>query len=304
LKKDFIAISDYTRDEIIEILALAKQLKIRQKNQETYRPLQGKSLVMIFQKPSARTRVSFETGMFQLGGHAIYLGPSEVGLGKREKAADLARVLSRYNDAIMARLFGHELILELSQYATIPVINGLTDFNHPCQVLGDLLTIDEHLGRFEDFTLAYIGDGNNMVHSWLNAASRLRMRLNLAIPPGYDPNRGVLDSAKESGCSEISIVRHPEEAVVGADIIYTDVWASMGQEKEADRRKRDFRNFQVNERMIQSAKSNVKVMHCLPAHRGDEITDAAIDGPHSIVFDEAENRLHLQKAILVTLLVN
>jgi ornithine carbamoyltransferase len=304
LKKDFIAISDYTRDEIVEILALAKKLKIRQKNQETYTPLQGKSLVMIFQKPSARTRVSFETGMFQLGGHAIYLGPSEVGLGKREKAADLARVLSRYNDAIMARLFGHELMLELSQYATVPVINGLTDFNHPCQVLGDLLTIDEHLGRFEDFTLAYIGDGNNMVHSWLNAASRLQMRLNLAIPPGYDPNRSVLDSAKISGCSEISIVRHPEEAVVGADIIYTDVWASMGQEKEADRRKRDFKNFQVNERMIQRAKSNVKVMHCLPAHRGDEITDAAIDGPHSIVFDEAENRLHLQKAILVTLLVN
>ena len=304
MKKDFIAISDYTRDEIVEILALAKKLKIRQKNQETYTPLQGKSLVMIFQKPSARTRVSFETGMFQLGGHAIYLGPSEVGLGKREKAADLARVLSRYNDAIMARLFGHELMLELSQYATVPVINGLTDFNHPCQVLGDLLTIDEHLGRFEDFTLAYIGDGNNMVHSWLNAASRLQMRLNLAIPPGYDPNRSVLDSAKKSGCSEISIVRHPEEAVVGADIIYTDVWASMGQEKEADRRKRDFKNFQVNERMIQRAKSNVKVMHCLPAHRGDEITDAAIDGPHSIVFDEAENRLHLQKAVLVTLLVN
>jgi ornithine carbamoyltransferase len=303
LKKDFIAISDYTRDEIIEILALAKQLKIRQKNQEPYTPLHGKSLVMIFQKPSARTRVSFETGMFQLGGHAIYLGPSEVGLGKREKAADLARVLSRYNDAIMARLFGHELILELAQYATVPVINGLTDFNHPCQVLGDILTIDEHLSRFENFTLAYIGDGNNMVHSWLNAASKLQMRLNLAIPEGYDPKTSVLDSAKKSGCSEITIFRHPEEAVADADIIYTDVWASMGQEKEADRRKRDFKNFQVNERIIQLAKSTVKVMHCLPAHRGDEITDAAMDGPHSIVFDEAENRLHLQKAILVTLLV-
>ena len=304
MKKDFIAISDYTSEEIAEILELAKTLKHRQKNREKYIPLEGKSLVMIFQKPSARTRVSFETGMFQLGGHAIYLGPAEIGLGKREKAADLACVLSRYNDAIMARLFGHEQILELAQHATVPVINGLTDFNHPCQVLGDLLTIEEHLGRFQDFTLTYIGDGNNMVHSWLNAASRLMIKLNLAIPEGYDPDQEVLDAAKKSGCSEITIFRRPEEAAAGADIIYTDVWASMGQEEEADKRKRDFRDFQVNEQIVRLAKPEVKVMHCLPAHRGDEITDAVLDGPHSIVFDEAENRLHLQKAVLVTLLVD
>ena len=224
-------------------------------------------------------------------------------MGKREKAADLARVLSRYNDAIMARLFGHELILELARYADVPVINGLTDFNHPCQVLGDVLTVEEHLGRFQDFTLTYIGDGNNMVHSWLNAASRLHIKLNLAIPQGYDPDQEVLDAAIKSGRSEITIFRDPEQAAAGADVIYTDVWASMGQEKEANKRKRDFRNFQVNEKIVRMARPGVKVMHCLPAHRGDEITDEVMDGPHSIVFDEAENRLHLQKAILVTLLV-
>ncbi|MFC1569336.1 ornithine carbamoyltransferase [bacterium] len=302
MKKDFLAITDLTKEEINQLFQLAKSLKAKLKNKEIFHPLAGKTLAMIFQKPSARTRVSFETGMYQLGGHAVFLNPTEIGLGKRETAADVARVFSRYNDGIMARLFAHELILDLAKYASIPVINGLTDYNHPCQVLGDILTIDEHLGRMEDFKITYIGDGNNMVHSWLNAASRLSMGLNLAIPEGYDPNPNLLKSAQEIGISEISIIRDPKEAVHDADIIYTDVWASMGQEKEAEKRKKAFKNYQINDDILKEAKSNVKVMHCLPAHRGDEITDSVMDGPHSIVFDEAENRLHLQKAIMVTLM--
>jgi ornithine carbamoyltransferase len=303
VKKDFLSIADLSSEEITDLFQLARKLKEKTKKGQQHHPLAGKSLVMIFQKPSARTRVSFETGMFQLGGHAIYLGPSEIGLGKRESAADVARVFSRYNDGIMARLFGHDLLLELAEFATIPVINGLTDFNHPCQVLGDILTVEEHLERSSDFSIAYIGDGNNMVHSWLNAASRLPMQLNLAIPEGYDPDAQVLKTAHESGCSEIKIFRDPQEAVRNVDIIYTDVWASMGQEKEAARRKKAFKNFQINTALITaSGNKNVRVMHCLPAHRGDEITDDVMDGNHAIVFDEAENRLHIQKAIMVELM--
>ncbi len=302
MNKDFLAITDLTQEEILDLFKLAKMLKKRQRDGELYQPLIGKTMAMIFQKPSARTRVSFETGLFQLGGHAIFLGPGEIGLGKRESAADVARVLSRFNDAIMARLFGHGLIVDLARYASVPVINGLTDFNHPCQVLGDILTIEEHIGRFTDYSIAYIGDGNNMVHSWLNAASRLPISLRLAIPEGYDPDPAVLKSAREKGVSEIQLFRDPEEAAEGADVLYTDVWASMGQEAEAEKRKKVFRDFQINEKLIGLAAENVKVMHCLPAHRGDEITDSAIDGTHSVVFDEAENRLHIQKAIMVLLM--
>lgn len=302
MKKDFIAIDDWATDEIHAVFELAAGLKKKQKKGTAHRLLEGKILAMIFQKPSARTRISFETGMVQLGGHAIYLSPADIGLGKRESAADIARILSRYNDGIMARLFAHELILELAEHASVPVINGLTDFNHPCQVLGDLLTVIEHRGSLDDLTLVYVGDGNNMVHSFLNAAQRLPMHLKLACPEGYDPDASVLKAAKEAGVSTVSLFRSPEEAVRDADIIYTDVWASMGQEKETAKRKKVFKSFQVNDALVARAKPDVKVMHCLPAHRGDEITDSVMDGPHSIVFDQAENRLHIQKAILVTLM--
>lgn len=304
MKKDFIAIHDWTTEEIQALFKLALDLKEKQKKGIEHHLLKGKTLAMIFQKPSARTRISFETGMVQLGGHAIYLAPSDIGLGRRESAADIARVLSRYNDGIMARLFGHDLILDLAKYASVPVVNGLTDYNHPCQVLGDLLTVLEYRGSLGDLTLAYVGDGNNMVHSFLNAAQRLPMHLKLACPKGYDPEPGVMKAALDAGISTVELFRSPEEAVQNADVIYTDVWASMGQEKEAAKRKKVFKSFQVNEKLVSLAKPDVKVMHCLPAHRGDEITDSVMDGPHSIVFDEAENRLHIQKAILVTVMGN
>jgi ornithine carbamoyltransferase len=257
---------------------------------------------MIFQKPSARTRVSFEVGMFQLGGHALYLAPTDIGLGKRESVADVARVLSRYNHGIMARVFGHDIVEALARQASIPVINGLSDLVHPCQVMGDMLTILEHRGRFDGLKLAYVGDGNNLANSWINIASRIPMQLNLAVPQGYDPDETTLVKGREAGISEINLLRDPKEAVKDVDFIYTDVWASMGQEKEVEKRKKVFKDYQVNEALVAEAKPDVKVLHCLPAHRGDEITDGVMDGPHSIVFDEAENRLHIQKAIMVRLM--
>ncbi|MBN1780264.1 ornithine carbamoyltransferase [bacterium] len=304
MNKDFLAITDCSADELHDLIRLAMDLKKMKHRKEIGAPLKGKTLAMIFQKPSARTRVSFETGMYLLGGHALYLGPAEVGLGKRESAADVARVLSRFNDGIMARLFEHQLIVDLAKFATVPVVNGLTDFNHPCQVMGDLMTIEEHLGRSTDFQITYIGDGNNMVHSWLNAAARLPFTLHLAIPEGYDPDPGVMKRAVDAGISEIRVFRDPAEASKHADILYTDVWASMGQESEANKRKKDFEGYQVNDTIVQCAKPGVKVMHCLPAHRGDEITDSVMDGSHAIVFDEAENRMHMQNAILIRLMAD
>ena len=302
MEKDFVAITDLTADEIHELFQLALDLKEKTRKGKKHHLLEGQTLAMIFQKPSARTRVSFEVGMFQLGGQALYLAPSDIGLGKRESVADVARVLSRYNDGIMARVFGHADVEELARYASVPVINGLSDLVHPCQVMGDMLTILEHRGGFENLRLAFVGDGNNLANSWLNMASLIPMELRLAIPEGYDPDKALLSKAKETKVSEIVIFRDPYEAVKGADIIYTDVWASMGQEKEAAKRKKVFQDFQVNGTLVAEAKSDVKVMHCLPAHRGDEITDGVMDGPHSIVFDQAENRMHIQKAIMVRLM--
>ena len=300
MKKDFLSIAELNKEEIDALFELAKDLKTRLKAGKTDHLLKGKTLAMIFQKPSMRTRVSFETGMVQLGGHALYLSPAEIGLGKRESAADVARVISRFNDGIMARLFGHDLIEDLAKWAAIPVINGLTDFNHPCQILGDLLTIDELFGTLKDLKIAYVGDGNNIVHSWLNAAAKLPMTLSLAHPEGYDPDPKVVKYARDAGVSQVDIVRDPMEAVKDADVIYTDVWASMGQEEETAIRKKVFADYQINMDLIRAAKPTVKVLHCLPAHRGDEITDEVMDGPYSAVFQEAENRLHIQKAILVT----
>ena len=302
MKRDFLAITDLTNDEIHGLLELACKLKAKQKKDKLYQPLKNQTLAMIFQKPSARTRVSFEVGMYQLGGHAVYLAPEDIGLGKRETAADVARVMSRYCDGIMARLFSHDLIEELARFASVPVINGLTDLLHPCQIMGDMLTIQEHRGHLDQLKVAWIGDGNNVAHSWINIASRLPMQLHLACPKGYDPNPKLLKNARDNGVSEIRVHRRPGEAVKQADVIYTDVWTSMGQEKEKAARKKAFKGFQVNQKLVDKAKPDVLVLHCLPAHRKEEITDEVIEGPRSVVFDEAENRLHIQKAIMVALM--
>ncbi len=304
MRKDFLSITDLTDDEIHEILELSKEIKQKQKSGESYQPLKGKTMAMIFQKPSARTRISFEVGMHQLGGYALYLGPNDVQIGKRESVSDIAKVISRYNDVIMARLFGHEDILELAEYSTIPVINGLTDLLHPCQIMADAFTILEKKSRIENLTIAYIGDGNNVCNSWLNLAARIPMRLNLGIPEGYDPDKEILSFAKKANLSQIQIFRNPKMAANNADVIYTDVWASMGQERETERRKLDFNNFQVDDALVSHAVDDCIVLHCLPAHRGDEISDSVIDGPKSVVFDQAENRMHVQKAILVKLFSN
>lgn len=302
MHKDFISIADYSRNWIEEIFDLTAELKTKQKNGEVHHPLKNKTLAMIFQKPSARTRVSFETGMWQLGGHALYLSPNDIQLGQRESTGDIAQVLSRYNDGIMARLFGHNDMLDLARHATVPVINGLTDLLHPCQIMADLFTIKEHLGRITDFKIVFIGDGNNVVHSWLNMAGNVPFHFVLSCPQGYEPDQVVLESALAANTGEIEIVHDPFDAVKGADVIYTDVWASMGQEEEKAKREKDFRNYQVDENLFSMAKPECKFMHCLPAHRGTEVTDAVVDSPNSIVFDEAENRMHVQKAILVDLM--
>jgi len=302
MNKDFLSIAELTRNEIDALFALSHEIKSKLMNGEPYHPLKGKTLAMVFQKPSARTRISFETGMFQLGGHALYLSPSDIGVGTRESFADVARVISRYNDIIMARLFGHAGIVELARHSRVPVINGLTDLLHPCQVMADALTILEHLGRIEGVQVTFVGDGNNLANSWLNFASRYPIKLHLAIPEGYDPDTTILKNARDAGESDIKIFRDPIEAVRNADVIYTDVWASMGQEAEAEKRNKVFKPFQINSALVRHAKPEVVIMHCLPAHRGHEITDEVIDGPHSIVFDEAENRLHIQKAVMVKLL--
>jgi len=299
--KDFLDLRDRTREEILATLDFAEKMKIDLKAGKGNPALTGKSLAMVFQKPSARTRVSFEIGMWQLGGYALYLAPADIGLGKRESVADIARVLARYNDGIMARVFAHEHVLELGRWSEVPVINGLTDYNHPCQVLADLLTILEHKGRVEDLKVAYVGDGNNLSHSWLNAAGRLDFRLSLAIPEGFDPDAETYSEAAAANAG-VTLTRDPREAVEDADVIYTDTWTSMGQEEEAAKRQAAFAGFTVNSDLVGLAAGDVIVMHCLPAHRGEEITDEVMDGPHSVVFDEAENRMHAQKAVLVELM--
>ena len=302
MKRDFLAITDLTNDEIHGLFELALKIKAKQKRGKLYQPLKNQTLAMVFQKPSARTRVSFEVGMYQLGGHAVYLAPADIGLGKRETPADVARVLSRYCDGIMARLFSHDLIEELAKFSTVPVINGLTDYLHPCQIMGDMLTIMEHRGHLDRLKVAWVGDGNNVAHSWINIASRLPMQLSLACPKGYDPDPKLLKNARDNGVSEIRVHRRPGEAVKEADVIYTDVWTSMGQEKEKAARKKAFKGFQVNQKLVDKAKKDVLILHCLPAHRKEEITEEVLEGPNSVVFDESENRLHIQKAIMVALM--
>lgn len=302
MKRDFLAETDFTKKEIIETFKVARKLKKKVKKGEKHHILRGKVLGMIFQKPSNRTRVSFEVGMYQLGGHAIYLGPAEIGLGTRESVADVARVLSRFTNGIMARVFGHDLVEGLAKWAPVPVINGLSDLLHPCQILGDLLTIIEHKGGYEGVKIAYVGDGNNIVNSFINVAGILPLDLRVACPKGYEPNAEILAAARDKAVSKITVVRDPVEAVSGADVVYTDTWASMGQEAEAEARRKAFKRYQVNSKLLEHAARDYIFMHCLPAHRGEEVTDEVMDGPHSVVFDEAENRLHIQKAIMVKLM--
>ncbi|MFQ5881122.1 MAG: ornithine carbamoyltransferase [Candidatus Methylomirabilales bacterium] len=305
MKRDLISIRDLTREEIEEFFALAKDLKDRLERDKTHPLLPGKTLALIFEKPSLRTRVAFEVAMTHLGGHAIYLTPQDIRLGARETVEDAARNLSRWVDGIVARTFCHELVERLAHYTTVPVINGLTDLLHPCQVLSDLFTLQEKRGRLEGLRVAFIGDGNNVCNSWLCAAARMGITLTVACPEGYEPDRDVLTKAQAEATStqaQVKIIHDPVQAAKGADVLYTDVWTSMGQEEEQARRMRDFQGFQVNQALVNLAQQEVLVMHCLPAHRGEEITDEVMDGPHSIILDQAENRLHVQKGILVKLL--
>ena len=302
MKKDFLHIDDWSLEEIRAALDLAVEVKAKLKNRESFTPFKHLTLAMIFAKPSARTRVSFETGFSRLGGHALYLGPAEIDVGNREPAKDVARVLSGYNDMIMARLFDHDHLLELARYATIPVVNGLTDFNHPCQIMADILTIKEQIGRIENLKVTYVGDGNNIVHSWLRLASRLPMHFVCACPPNYPPDEKTVQQAQKSGLSTIEISNDPMAAAKDADVIYTDVWASMGKKHELAERKRHFKGFTISAAIMDAAKSDARFMHCLPAQRGLEVTDEVIESPASIVFPQAENRMHIQNAIMLKLI--
>ena len=301
----FLSLADLTPDELQHLLDLAIQLKAEQKAGKGRPLLQGKVLGMVFQKPSLRTRVSFDMAMLQTGGHALYLSPNEIQLGQRESTGDVARVLSRYVDAIMARVFAHADVLELARYASVPVINGLSDYSHPCQGLTDLLTIYEKRGALRGVRLVFLGDGNNVAHSLMFGGALAGMHVTIACPPGYEPAREVVEKstaiARQTDAT-IRVLHDPREAVAGADVLYTDVWASMGQEAERAERARIFPPFQLNAERVAAASPHVLIMHDLPAHRGEEITDEVMDGPHSVVFDQAENRLHAQKAVLVELL--
>jgi len=301
MKKDLLSIRDFTTDEICALLKRAAELKRMQKEGVVHHPLAGKTLGMIFEKSSTRTRVSFEVGVCQLGGHAIFLSPRDTQIGRGEPVADTARVLSRYLDGIVIRTYSQDLIEEFAHYATVPVINGLTDLLHPCQVLTDLLTVEEKKGVLKDLKIAWIGDGNNMANSWIVAASRLGFELSLACPRGHEPDGAILAEALKSN-NRIKVVTSPEEAARGAHVINTDVWASMGQEEEAEARRKAFAGFQVNSALLSEADRDAIVLHCLPAHRGEEITDEVMEGSQSVVFDQAENRLHLQKAVMELLM--
>jgi ornithine carbamoyltransferase len=298
MKRDLLRIADLDRREIEEVLALAGRLKAELRARTPHPLLAGRTLAMIFEKPSLRTRVTFEVGMVQLGGAAIHLAPGDIRLGERESAGDIARNLERWVDLVMARVFLHQSVADLAAGARVPVINGLSDLHHPCQVLSDCFTLLEHRGKLAGLRVAFIGDGNNMVHSWMDAAARLDFDFVLACPPGYEPDPAITAEAGK----RTTITHDVEAAARGADVIYTDVWTSMGQEAEAKTRRRAFRPYQVNEKVVGLAGKQALVMHCLPAHRGEEITDAVLDGPQSVVFDQAENRLHVQKAIMVWLM--
>jgi ornithine carbamoyltransferase len=294
-----------TQDEIKKILKKSALLKSQLLHGEDHSLLKGKTLAMIFEKPSTRTRVSFEVGMWQLGGYALYLSAGDLQLGRGETIADTAQTLSRYVNGIMARVIAHQTILDLVKYSRVPVINGLSDFTHPCQALSDLFTIYEKKGRLSGLRLAYVGDGNNVAHSLILGCSKMGIDITLACPKGYEPNPKVVSKGKEEGKKsggQVRVTNDPQEAVRGADIIYTDVWASMGQEKEHEKRVKIFKPYQVHAKLVREAKEDYLFMHCLPAHRGEEVTDEVADSKNSVVFDQAENRLHTQKALLALIM--
>lgn len=303
--RHLLSMKDLSQAEILAILDTADDLKARRAKWHAAAPLAGQTLAMIFQKPSLRTRVSFETGVTRLGGHAIYLSPVDFKLGERESVEDVAQVLSRFADVIMARVFGHDIVADLAKYSRVPVINGLSDFEHPCQILADLQTIREHKRKLRGLTLAYIGDGNNVAHSLMYGCAGVGMSCVIAAPEGYTPDATVLVEsqvlARKNG-AEVRVVHTPEEGASGADVLYTDVWASMGQEAEAELRKQKFRGFQINKALLAQANPGCLVMHCLPAHYGDEITYDVSRTANSVIFDEAENRMHAQNALMLHLL--
>jgi ornithine carbamoyltransferase len=301
MKKDLLTILDLSKEEIQALLGRARELKTLHRQGRTHLPLVGKTLAMIFDKPSTRTRVSFEVGMAQLGGTTIYLEREHTQLARNEPIPDTARVLSRYVDGVVMRTFAQETVAELAQHADIPIINGLTDTHHPCQVLSDVMTVEERLGRLEGLKVAWIGDGNNMANSWITAALRLDFELYLACPPGYEPDLALLHQAEQEK-RPVYLGQDPYWAVAGAQVVNTDVWASMGQEGEAAVRQEAFWPYQVNTELMKGAPPEAIVLHCLPAHREEEITGEVLDGPHSAVWDQAENRLHFQKALLEWLL--
>jgi ornithine carbamoyltransferase len=298
VKKDFLSVYDLTRKDFDRIFRHAANLKSMLKDGIIYQPLAGRTLGMIFDKSSTRTRLSFEAGMYQLGGLAIYLNSRDTQLGRGESIADTARIASRYLDAVMIRTFSQESVEEFARHATIPIINGLTDLMHPCQIVSDLFTLVEKKGGYEGLRIAYVGDGNNVANSWIDAAAKLPFRLALACPKGYDPDARILERGKKKAPKGVTLYRDPVQAVKNADVVYTDVWASMGQEAEQEARARIFEGYQVNRALMKNARPDAIVMHCLPAHRGEEISAEVLDGPQSVVWDEAENRLHVQKAIL------
>ena len=302
MKKDLLSLYDLESRDFQEIFKKSAELKKMLREGIPHARLAGKTLGMIFDKSSTRTRLSFEVGIYQLGGLAIYLNSRDIQLARGESVEDTARVVSRYLDGLIIRTFGQSVVEEFARYATVPIINGLTDLLHPCQILGDLFTICEKKGRLEGLRIAYVGDGNNIANTWVEAAARLPIILTLACPAGYDPDAGILGRATKDAPGRIHLFREPREAVNGADVVYTDVWASMGQEEQKEARAKAFKTYQVNGTLMGHAKADAIVMHCLPAHRGEEITTEVMDGPHSVVVDQAENRLHVQKAIMEILM--
>jgi ornithine carbamoyltransferase len=305
MKKDLCSISDLTRDEIYQLFTRSRALKEKLKTSAQLSTLKGKVVALVFEKPSLRTRVTFETATYSLGGDATYLSPADIGLGKRESVKDVANNLSLWVSAIVARTFAHSTVLDLARYAKIPVINALSDLEHPCQTLADFLTIFEQDGKIEKTQIAWVGDGNNVCHSLLLGSAILGANLKVATPKGYEPRKEIVNQALELAKvtkTEIKIINDPIEAVKNSEYIYTDTWISMGEESQAEMKKRAFASFQVNEKLLKNAVSEYKVMHCLPAHRGEEITDQVLDGTHSVILNQAENRLHIQRAIIAELL--
>lgn len=302
MTRHFLALHDYTKGELDSLLALAADLKKKLRSGVPHRLLDGKSVALIFEKSSTRTRVSFEVGVFQLGGHALFMPSANSQMGRGEPIKDSARVMSRYCDGIMIRTFGQEIVDEFARYSDVPVINGLTDLFHPCQIMADLQTVVEHKGAYAGLKFAWVGDGNNMANTWIEAAALFGFELRLACPAGYEPDRTVMAWAKAKTPGLISLTTDPKEAVTGADVINTDVWASMGQESEQKEREKAFAGYCLDDALLALAKPDAIILHCLPAHRGEEISDSVIEGKNSVVWDEAENRLHIQKAIMATLI--